>query len=77
MLVLSRNCSESICIGDDVIVTVVDVRNGRVRIGIQAPPDTKVHRREVYDAIKEGVPHKSTIRTVKGKRTKSADSSSA
>ncbi|MDR3110258.1 MAG: carbon storage regulator CsrA [Planctomycetaceae bacterium] len=51
MLVLSRYRDESIIIGDDVVVTVVDVRGDRVRIGIQAPPNVTVHRREVYDAI--------------------------
>ncbi|HBT78338.1 MAG TPA: carbon storage regulator [Planctomycetaceae bacterium] len=51
MLVLSRYRDESIIIGDDVVVTVVDVRGDRVRLGIQAPPHISVHRREIYDAI--------------------------
>lgn len=51
MLVLSRYRDESIHIGDDIVVTVVDVRGDRVRLGIQAPPHVMVHRREIYDAI--------------------------
>ncbi len=51
MLVLSRYCDESIYIGDDIIVTVVDIRGDRVRLGIQAPSDVSVHRQEIYDAI--------------------------
>ena len=52
MLVLSRYRDESIYIGDDVVITVVDIRGDRVRIGVQAPPDVAVHRQEVYEAIK-------------------------
>jgi len=52
MLVLSRHRDESIIIGDDVVVTIVDIRGDKVRLGIQAPEDVPVHRREVYDAIK-------------------------
>ncbi len=51
MLVLSRYCDESIYIGDDIVVTIVDIRGDRVRLGIQAPPHVSVHRKEVYDAI--------------------------
>jgi carbon storage regulator len=51
MLVLSRQKDESIMIGDDVEVTIVDVRGDKVRLGISAPKDIPVHRREVYDAI--------------------------
>lgn len=51
MLVLSRYRDESIVIGDDVVITVVDVRGDRVRLGIDAPSQVSVHRREVYDAI--------------------------
>lgn len=52
MLVLSRHRDESIIIGDDVVVTIVDIRGDKVRLGIQAPQDVSVHRQEVYDAIK-------------------------
>ena len=53
MLVLSRKKSEVVCIGDNIKVMVVEVRGDRVRLGIDAPPDVKVHRKEIYDAIKE------------------------
>ena len=52
MLVLSRYKDQSIFIGDDIVVTVVDVRGDRVRLGIDAPPNVPVHRREIYEAIK-------------------------
>jgi carbon storage regulator len=52
MLVLSRTRDESIIIGDNVVVTVVDVRGDKVKLGIEAPQDVSVHRREVYEAIR-------------------------
>lgn len=51
MLVLSRHRDESIMIGDDVVVTIVDIRGDKVRLGIDAPQDIPVHRQEVYEAI--------------------------
>lgn len=51
MLVLSRKKSESIIINDDIVITVVEVRGDKVRLGIQAPRDVPVHRKEVLDAI--------------------------
>ena len=51
MLVLSRHRDESIIIGDDIVITIVDVRGDKVRLGIDAPTDIPVHRQEVYDAI--------------------------
>ena len=51
MLVLSRHRDESIIIGDNIVITVVDVRGDKVRLGIDAPTDIPVHRQEVYDAI--------------------------
>ena len=51
MLVLSRQKDESIMIGDDVEITIVDVRGDKVRLGITAPKQISVHRREIYDAI--------------------------
>ena len=51
MLVLSRQRDESIMIGDDVEIVIVDVRGDKVRLGITAPKSIPVHRREVYDAI--------------------------
>jgi len=52
MLVLSRKKKESIMIGDDVEITIVDVIGDKVRLGIIAPKSVPVHRREVFDAIK-------------------------
>jgi carbon storage regulator len=51
MLVLSRTRDESIIIGDNIVVTVVDVRGDKVRLGIEAPREVSVHRREIYEAI--------------------------
>jgi len=51
MLVLSRQRDESIIIGDDIVITVVDIRGDKVRLGIDAPTAISVHRREVYEAI--------------------------
>jgi len=51
MLVLSRQRDESIIIGDNVVITVVDVRGDKVKLGIDAPKEISVHRREVYEAI--------------------------
>ncbi|MCH2128481.1 MAG: carbon storage regulator CsrA [Pirellulaceae bacterium] len=51
MLVLSRHRDESIMIGDDVVVTIVDIRGDKVRLGIDAPQHIPVHRQEVYEAI--------------------------
>ncbi len=52
MLVLSRQRDESIIIGDDIVITIVDVRGDKVRLGITAPPHISVHRKEIYEAIK-------------------------
>ncbi len=51
MLVLSRQRDESIIIGDNIVVTIVDIRGDKVRLGIEAPTEIPVHRREVYEAI--------------------------
>jgi carbon storage regulator len=51
MLVLSRRADESLFIGDDIKITVLDIRGGQVRIGIIAPEAIKVHREEVYQRI--------------------------
>ena len=51
MLVLSRHRDESIMIGDDIVVTIVDIRGDKVRLGIDAPSAIPVHRQEVYEAI--------------------------
>ena len=54
MLVLSRRTDESMFIGDDIKITVLDIRGGQVRLGITAPESVKVHREEVYQRINQG-----------------------
>lgn len=51
MLVLSRQRDESIIIGDNIVITIVDIRGDKVRLGINAPTEIPVHREEVYEAI--------------------------
>jgi carbon storage regulator len=51
VLVLSRQRDQTIMIGDHIAVTVVDIRGDKVRLGIDAPGEVPVHRREVYEAI--------------------------
>ncbi len=51
MLVLSRKKNESIVISNDIVITVVEIRGDKVRLGIEAPKDVPVHRQEVYEAI--------------------------
>lgn len=53
MLVLTRKAGEGIVIGDDIKITIVELKGGGVRIGIDAPRETKVHRQEVFERIKE------------------------
>lgn len=78
MLVLSRKKNESIVINDDITIVVVEIRGDKVRLGVEAPKEVPVHRREVFDAIrrnegggKEGGP------TTGGTREGSDDSTSA
>ncbi|XAM00999.1 carbon storage regulator CsrA [Phycisphaeraceae bacterium D3-23] len=52
MLVLSRQRDETIMIGDEIEITVVDIRGDKVRLGINAPRSIQVHRKEVYEAIR-------------------------
>jgi carbon storage regulator len=51
MLVLSRQRDESIMIGDNIVITIVDIRGDKVRLGINAPTEIPVHRQEIYEAI--------------------------
>lgn len=53
MLVLTRKLGESIAIDDNIKITVVQIKGKQVRLGIQAPGDTKIHREEVYVAIQD------------------------
>jgi carbon storage regulator len=52
MLVLSRQRDQTIMIGDEIEITVIDIRGDKVRLGIRAPRSVSVHRKEVYDAIR-------------------------
>ncbi len=70
MLVLSRHRDESIMIGDDVVVTIVDIRGDKVRLGIDAPTSIPVHRQEVYEAIKRENEKASRINTDAAKNLK-------
>ncbi len=52
MLVLSRKKNESIVINNDITIVVVEIRGDKVRLGVEAPKEVPVHRREVYDSIR-------------------------
>ncbi len=56
MLVLSRKKNESIVINDNITIVVVEIRGDKVRLGVEAPKEVPVHRREVFDAIHRGDP---------------------
>jgi carbon storage regulator len=62
MLVLSRKRNESLVIRDDIVIMVIDIRGDKVRLGIDAPKDVPVHRREVYDAIKKAEQQRDSVR---------------
>ena len=51
MLILTRNLGETIIIGDDVTISVLGIQGSQVRLGINAPKDTSVHRLEIYQRI--------------------------
>jgi len=53
MLILTRRTGETLNIGDDIEVTVLDVKGNQVRIGITAPEEVAVHRQEIYERIRE------------------------
>lgn len=55
MLVLSRHKDEQILIGDNIVITVVDIRGDKVRIGFDAPQSVPIHRREVWDKINQQI----------------------
>ena len=77
MLVLSRQRDESIMIGDNIVITIVDIRGDKVRLGIEAPTEIPVHRREVYEAIqrenaqamREGLAKRPADPSAKGKES--------
>lgn len=62
MLVLSRKKNEQIVIGDDITIVVVEIRGDKVRLGVEAPKEVPVHRREVFDAIQQGEPVRQSRR---------------
>lgn len=53
MLILTRRVGETICLGDEITVTVLSVSNNQVRIGVNAPKDVEVHREEIYERIQK------------------------
>ena len=69
MLVLSRKKDESIVINDDIIIVVVEIRGDKVRLGVEAPKEVPVHRREVFDAI-----HRNEARLAEKPEQKAEDS---
>jgi carbon storage regulator len=69
MLVLSRQRDESIIIGDNIVVTIVDIRGDKVRLGINAPSEIPVHRREIHEAIQRENNRSEQLETVETKRT--------
>ena len=64
MLVLSRKKNESIVINNDITIVVVEIRGDKVRLGVEAPKEVPVHRREVYDAIKRNAAVQSAAPTL-------------
>ena len=66
MLVLSRKKNESIVINNDITIVVVEIRGDKVRLGVEAPKEVPVHRREVYDAIRRNDAAAAQIRATNG-----------
>ncbi len=53
MLILTRRIGETLCIGDDITVTVLGIKGNQVKVGIEAPKDVSVHREEIYDKVNQ------------------------
>src|SRR5262245_43566748 len=77
MLVLSRKKNESIVINNDITIVVVEIRGDKVRLGVEAPKEVPVHRREVYDAIKRNAAVQSGGTAPGGSPTTDAGSNTA
>ncbi len=75
MLVLSRKKNESIVINNDITIVVVEIRGDKVRLGVEAPKEVPVHRREVYDAIHRNEEAKSADAAPIGDEADTADES--
>ena len=73
MLVLSRKKNESIVINDDITIVVVEIRGDKVRLGVEAPKEVPVHRREVFDAIHRNDPSAGEKTTTKSDNPGTAD----
>ena len=71
MLVLSRKKNESIVINDDITIVIVEIRGDKVRLGVEAPKEVPVHRKEVFDAI-----HRQETTQKENPTTPDSDSSS-
>lgn len=76
MLVLSRKKNEAIVINNDITIVVVEIRGDKVRLGVEAPSQVPVHRREVYEAIKREDGVESPPSLAKGPQNCAADVSS-
>lgn len=74
MLVLSRKKDESIVINNDITIVVVEIRGDKVRLGVEAPKEVPVHRREVFDAIARGETIIEVIDTDAGQVRSAGDS---
>jgi len=72
MLVLSRKKNESIVINDDITIVVVEIRGDKVRLGVEAPKEVPVHRREVYDAIKRSEKENNSIASGSSEQSQAA-----
>ncbi len=73
MLVLARKLGENIRIGDSVKITVLEVRSGQVKLGIEAPPEVKVHREEIYARIQEENRRAASGQSLEGEEGSSAN----
>jgi carbon storage regulator len=67
MLVLSRHIDEAIVVGDDVEIVVVDIRGDKVRLGVNAPTRVAVHRKEIYESIRQENAQAAGLRDVLGR----------